>query len=216
MNVPVHMHLQEHVSYAGGDIVPTGANVPVPSCYEDADKGEEEDMGKDNVDSLHDVEMASEGKLDDDGMPLTEDESRPKIDHQHLLDKFDQSMCNTYFPQDVAFQETINGGSIKVMARGQEYVYENWNGSESMTKIKGRFHNQDTCISCAICNHCLSSLFFFGYIVDGKNFFGNWRVMHEDLGMPAWEARAGGNKAATYETARDTLIVQAGTSGHQK
>ncbi len=32
----------------------------------------------------------------------------------------------------------------------------------------------------------LGNLFFFGYIVDGKNFVGNWRITHEDPGMPAW------------------------------
>ncbi|KAK0234015.1 hypothetical protein IW262DRAFT_127548 [Armillaria fumosa] len=246
INVPVYMRLREHVSYAGGDIIPTGAKGPVPSHYGDADEeeeAEEEDMDEDGVDSLHDVEMASEGELEDDDMPLTEDEG----------------MCNAYFPPDVAFQETIDGHGIKVTARGQEYVYENWNGSESTTKIKGRFHDRDTCVGCAMrekqgrkrrdtgadavpndgdapldsvplppCtgvqdviitgktddrhgqawkhymyygrvrrwdgmigilriarDRRLGCLFFFGYIVDGKNFVGNWRITHEDPGMPA-------------------------------
>ncbi|KAK0430892.1 hypothetical protein EV421DRAFT_1721055 [Armillaria borealis] len=209
-SAPVYMRLREHVSYAGGDIIPTGAKGP-----------------------------------------------------QHLLDEFDQGMRNAYFPQDVAFQETIDGHGIRVTARGQEYVYENWNGSESKTKIKGRFHDRETCVGCAMrekqerkrrdadadavandedapldsvplppCtgvqdviitgktddrhgqawNHYtyygrvrrwdgmigilriavsfrdrrLGNLFFFGYLVDGKNFVGNWRITHEDPGMPAW------------------------------
>ncbi len=118
---------------------------PVPSCYEDADEEEEEeDMDEDDVDSLRDVEMASEGELEDDDMPL------PEIDRQHLLDEFDQGMRNAYFPRDVAFKETIDGHGVRVTARGQEYVYENWNGNESKTKIKGRFHDRETCVGCAM------------------------------------------------------------------
>ncbi|KAK0473045.1 hypothetical protein IW261DRAFT_717646 [Armillaria novae-zelandiae] len=264
ISVPVYMRLREHVSYVGGDIIPTGAKGPAPSCYEDADEEEEEeeeDMDENDVDSLHDVEMASEGHSEDDDIPLTaDDEGTPEIDRQHLLDEFDQGMRNAYFPQDVAFQETIDGHGIKVTARGEEYVYENWNGSESTTKIKGRFHDRDTCVGCAMrekqerkrrdtgantlpndedapldsvplppCtgvqdviitgktddkhgqafhhhtyygrvrrwdgmigilriarDRRLGNVFFFGYIVDGKNFVGNWRITHEDPGMPAW------------------------------
>ncbi len=145
ISAPVYMRLREHVSYAGGDIIPTGAKGPVPSCYEDADEEEEEeDMDEDDVDSLRDVEMASEGELEDDDMPL------PEIDRQHLLDEFDQGMRNAYFPRDVAFKETIDGHGVRVTARGQEYVYENWNGNESKTKIKGRFHDRETCVGCAM------------------------------------------------------------------
>ncbi len=147
ISAPVYMRLREHVSYAGGDIIPTGAKGPVPSRYEDADEEEEEeeeDMDEDDVDSLRDVDMASEGELEGDDMPL------PEIDRQHLLDEFDQGMRNAYFPKDVAFQETIDGHGVRVTARGQEYVYENWNGSESKTKIKGRFHDRETCVGCAM------------------------------------------------------------------
>ncbi|KAG7451963.1 uncharacterized protein BT62DRAFT_926163 [Guyanagaster necrorhizus] len=260
ISAPLYMRLREHVSYAGGDIVPTGASGVSPSRYEDAEE-EEEETDEDDVDSLCDVEMASESGSQDDNMPIDEDESRPEIDRQHLLYEFDQGMRNAYFPEDVAFRDTVDGHGIRVTARGQEYVYENWNGSDSRTKTKGRFHDRETCVGCAMrekqerkrrdagadaavndedapldnvppppCtgvqdviitgrtderhgqawNHYtyygrvrrwdgmigilrvardrrLGNLFFYGYIVGGKNFVGNWRITHEDPGMPAWE-----------------------------
>ncbi|KAK0209134.1 hypothetical protein DFS33DRAFT_1307866 [Desarmillaria ectypa] len=282
ISAPLYMHLREHVSYAGGDIVPTGAKGLVPSRYEDAEE-EEEDMDEDDADSLCDVEVASESELEDYDMPIDEDQDRPEIDRQHLLNEFDQGMRNAYFPEGVTFRDTVDGNGIRVTARGQEYVYENWNGSEleSKTKTKGRFHDRETCVGCAMrekqerqrreagadaaendedasldnvplppctgvqdviitgktddrhgqawnhytyygrvrrwdgmigilrvavnalfcfpfcgfscCvfllqhNRPLGNLFFYGYIVGGKNFVGNWRITHEDPGMPAWE-----------------------------
>ncbi|KAK0466125.1 uncharacterized protein EV420DRAFT_1509966 [Desarmillaria tabescens] len=260
ISAPVYMRLREHVSYAGGDIIPINAEGLVPLCYEDAEE-EEDNMDEDDAESLYDVEMASESELEDDDIPVDEEQDRPEIDGQYLLDEFDQGMRNAYFPEGVAFQDTADGNGIRVTAREQEYVYENWNGSESKTKTKGRFHDRETCMGCAMrekqarkrreagadaavndedapldnvpfppCtgvqdviitgktddrhgqawNHYtyygrvrrwdgmigilrvardrrLGNLFFYGYIVDGKNFVGNWRITHEDPGMPAWE-----------------------------
>ncbi|KAK0184609.1 hypothetical protein F5146DRAFT_987828 [Armillaria mellea] len=222
ISVPVYMRLREHVSYAGGDIIPTGAKGPVPSCYEDAD--DEDDMDEDDVDSLHDVEMASEGELEDDDMPLTEDEGRPEIDRQHLLDEFDQGMRNAYFPQDrkrrnvgvsaVANDEDAPLDSIPlppctgvqdVIITGKtddrhgqawrHYTYygrvRRWDGMIGILRIAVSFVLFS--ISWVLMprvslqrNRRLGNLFFFGYIVDGKNFVGNWRITHEDPGMPAW------------------------------
>ncbi|KAJ7122444.1 hypothetical protein C8R44DRAFT_705323 [Mycena epipterygia] len=34
----------------------------------------------------------------------------------------------------------------------------------------------------------LGTLFFYGYVVGGHKFVGNWRVAHEDVGVPAYES----------------------------
>jgi hypothetical protein len=34
----------------------------------------------------------------------------------------------------------------------------------------------------------LGNIFFYGYIIGGQNFVGNWRIAHEDASVPAWES----------------------------
>jgi hypothetical protein len=31
------------------------------------------------------------------------------------------------------------------------------------------------------------ALFFYGFVVGGHNFVGNWRMAHQDVGVPAYE-----------------------------
>lgn len=31
------------------------------------------------------------------------------------------------------------------------------------------------------------ALFFYGFVVGGQNFVGNWRIAHQDVGVPAYE-----------------------------
>ncbi|KAJ6614825.1 hypothetical protein B0H10DRAFT_1950385 [Mycena sp. CBHHK59/15] len=34
----------------------------------------------------------------------------------------------------------------------------------------------------------LGTIFFYGFVVGGHNFVGNWRIAHQDEGVPAWES----------------------------
>ncbi|KAK0205932.1 hypothetical protein DFS33DRAFT_1257033 [Desarmillaria ectypa] len=227
-NRPIYMRLQEFVSYAGGDIVPSGARGPQPlSLYEDAEGDEEDD--------------------DDDDDDDTDDSPVPEINDQRLLEEFDQGLRNAYFPDGVAeesFKGTYDGTGMRMTCGGKEYVYH---------KLGGTQHDPNSCVGCAMkekqvmpawseeehpadmvplppCtgvqdvivtgstddrhgqawNHYtyygrvrrwdgmigilrvprdrgLGKWFFYGYIVGGKNFVGNWRITHEDPGMPTVE-----------------------------
>ncbi|KAK0205487.1 hypothetical protein DFS33DRAFT_1487557 [Desarmillaria ectypa] len=222
-NRPIYMRLQEFVSYAGGDIVPSGVRgAQPPSPYEDAE-GDEED--------------------DDDA----DDSSVPEINDQRLLEEFDQGLRNAYLPDGIteeSFKGTYDSTGMRMTCGGKEYVYH---------KLGGTQHDPDSCGGCAMrekqampawseeeqsadmiplppCtgvqdvivtgstddrhgqawNHYtyygrvrrwdgmigilrvprnigLGKWFFYGYIVGGKNFVGNWRITHEDPGMPTVE-----------------------------
>ncbi|KAK0237723.1 hypothetical protein EDD85DRAFT_1004540 [Armillaria nabsnona] len=223
-NRPIYMRLQEFVSYAGGDVIPSGARgLQPPSSYEHAEGDEEDD--------------------DEDA----DDPSVPEINDQRLLEEFDQGLRNAYFPDGVtvdSFKPTYDGAGVRVNCGGKEYVYHKLGGSQ---------HDPESCEGCAMrekqvmpawseeghpadvaplppCtgvqdvimtgstddrhgqawNHysyygrvrhwdgmigilrvprdrTLGKWLFYGYIVGGKNFVGNWRITHEDPGMPTVE-----------------------------
>ncbi|KAK0455784.1 uncharacterized protein EV420DRAFT_1553247 [Desarmillaria tabescens] len=121
-NRPIYMRLQEFVSYAGGDIVPSGARGPQPlSFYEDAEGDEEEEEEEDMDDS-----------------PV------PEITDQRLLEEFDQGLQNAYFPDGVteeSFKGTYDGTGMRMICGGKEYVYH---------KLGGTQHDPDSCVGCAM------------------------------------------------------------------
>ncbi|PBK58234.1 hypothetical protein ARMSODRAFT_967903, partial [Armillaria solidipes] len=120
-NRPIYMRLQEFISYAGADVIPSGARGPQPlSSYEDA-KGDEEDDDED-----------------------ADDPPVPKINDQRLLEEFDQGLCNAYFPDSVtqdSFKGTYDGAGVCVNCGGKEYVYH---------KLGGLQHDPESCEGCAM------------------------------------------------------------------